>query len=68
MATNKTSIPFNKDGATLWMLKKALEDIELLFDIVEQHEENNVSNKESDARLAGMVRQIYGNWQRKYPK
>jgi len=67
MPVHKTAIPFNKDMAPVGMLKQAAEDLEHLFNTLEQTEHYGRSNKEADQMLAGAVRDIYAYWKQKYP-
>jgi hypothetical protein len=67
MPVHKTAIPFNKDMAPVGMLKQAAEDLEHLFNCIEQTEHYGMSNKEADQMLAGAVRDIYAYWKQKYP-
>ena len=67
MTVHKTSIPFNKDTAPVSMLKQATDNLEMLFEMVERFETNPDHYDDPDARIAGMVRQIYDHWKQKYP-
>ena len=68
MSTHRTSLPFNKDYASVRQLKDAAEALELLFDTIERYDSSDMNLGESERRLAGLVHSIYENWLQKYPK
>ena len=72
MTVHKTSLPFNKDTATVSQLKAAAESIEMLFNAIERIEHStelgHIDTDDVDNRLAGLLRSIYADWVKKYPK
>ena len=72
MIVHKTSLPFNKDTASVGQLKDAAESIEMLFDAIERIERStqlgHIDADDVDNRLADLLRSIYAQWIQRYPK
>ena len=72
MTVHKTSLPFNKDTATVGQLKDAAESLEMLFNAIERLEHStqlgHIDADDVDNRLAGLLRSTYSHWVQKYPK
>lgn len=58
MAMTRNFIPFNKDQASVAQAKQALQDIELLFDLVQRGQ--------SDAIVGAHVARMREAWETKY--